>query len=239
MDARLIAASNRPLADLVQQGAFREDLYHRLDLLRLALPPLRERGTDIVALARHLLARIAARHRLAGLTITPAGEARLLAQPWRGNVRELAHEIERAVIFSGGAALDFAHLAGPAAAPAGGWRNPAWRLPAAGFSIDALVNELIAEALRGNRQQRLRRRAPPRRHARVYPLPAVAAEIRRVSQPVPVMERFQNVIAGLCWAGLTKQIQLDRHGPFCWPSRTGLAMTKLVKGTIRLVASHQ
>jgi DNA-binding NtrC family response regulator len=148
VDARLIAASNRQLNDLVQQGAFREDLYHRLNLLRLVLPPLRERGTDLLALARHLLARIADRHRLTGLTITSAGEARLLAQPWRGNVRELAHELERAVIFGGGAALDFAHLAGPVAAPAGSWRNPAWRLPEAGFSIDAVVNEIIAEALR-------------------------------------------------------------------------------------------
>jgi two-component system response regulator AtoC len=148
VDARLIAASNRLLADLVQKGVFREDLYHRLNLLRITLPPLRERGTDIMALARHLLARIAARHRLDGLVITPAGEARLLAQPWRGNVRELAHEIERAVIFNGAAPLDFAHLDGPAAAPAASWRNPAWKLPENGFSLDAVTSELIAEALR-------------------------------------------------------------------------------------------
>ncbi|MDD2764431.1 MAG: sigma-54 dependent transcriptional regulator [Opitutaceae bacterium] len=152
VDARLIAASNRPLADLVQQGAFREDLYHRLNLLRITLPPLHERGTDIVPLARHLLARIAGRHRLRGLAITPEGEARLLAQPWRGNVRELAHEIERAVIFGGGAPLDFAHLGSAPTPPAGGWRNPAWKLPENGFSIDALVNELIAEALRETSQ---------------------------------------------------------------------------------------
>jgi DNA-binding NtrC family response regulator len=148
VDAQLMAASNQPLADLVQQGKFREDLYHRLNLLRIALPPLRERGTDVLALARHLLARLAARHRLRDLTITPEGEARLLAQPWRGNVRELANEIERALIFSGGAPLDFAHLGGSAAPPAGEWRNPAWRLPESGFSIDAVINELVAEALR-------------------------------------------------------------------------------------------
>ena len=149
VDARLIAASNRPLNDLVQQGVFREDLYHRLNLLRLVLPPLRERGaTDLLALARHLLARIAARHRVTGLTITPAGDARLLAQPWRGNVRELAHELERAVIFASGTALDFAHLGGPATTSASTWRNPSWRLPEAGFSIDSVVNELIADALR-------------------------------------------------------------------------------------------
>ena len=148
VDVRLIAASNRLLDDLVRAGAFREDLYQRLDLLRVALPPLRERGTDIVELGRHLLARIALRHRLTGLTITPAGEARLQAQPWRGNVRELAHEIERAVIFGAGASLDFADLGGPAALPPSGWRNPAWRMPDSGFSLDAVTNELIAEALR-------------------------------------------------------------------------------------------
>jgi DNA-binding NtrC family response regulator len=101
-----------------------------------------------VPLARHLLARIAARHRLKGLVITPAGEARLLAQPWRGNVRELAHEIERAVIFGGAGPLDFAALGGPGEPPATGWRNPAWRLPETGFSLDAVTDELIAEALR-------------------------------------------------------------------------------------------
>jgi len=147
VDARLIAASNRPLAELVQRGAFREDLFHRLNLLRIVLPPLRERGTDIVALARHLAARLAARHRLKDLRITPAGEARLLAQRWPGNVRELANEIERAVIFGGGAPLDFAHLGG-AAPEAAAWRNPAWRLPESGFSVDTLIDELVAEALR-------------------------------------------------------------------------------------------
>ena len=148
VDVRLIAASNQPLAGLVGRGAFREDLYHRLNLLRLTLPPLRERGTDVLELARHLLARTAARHRLSGLAIAPEGERRLLAQPWRGNVRELANEIERAVIFSGGAPLDFAHLGDPAAPAAGGWRNPAWRLPESGFAVDAVINELIDEALR-------------------------------------------------------------------------------------------
>src|SRR6185503_18564470 len=148
IDARLLAASNRPLVELVRQGAFRDDLYHRLNLLHVALPPLRERGTDVLLLARHLLARIGARHRLPHLQITPAGEARLLAQRWPGNVRELAHELERAVIFGGGGPLDFAHLAGAPAVPAAAWRNPAWKLPESGFSIDAVVDALIAEALR-------------------------------------------------------------------------------------------
>jgi DNA-binding NtrC family response regulator len=148
VDARLITASNRPLGGLVSQGAFREDLYHRLDLLRITLPPLRERGTDILPLARHLLTKTASRHRLKPPVITPAGEARLLAQPWRGNVRELAHEIERALIFSGDSPLDFAALGGAASAPSPPWRNPAWRLADAGFSLNEVVDELISEAMR-------------------------------------------------------------------------------------------
>ncbi len=152
VDVRLITASNRPLADLVAAGAFREDLFHRLDLLRLTLPPLRERGTDVIALARHLLARIATRHRMPELHLTPEGEARLLAQPWRGNVRELAHELERAVIFGHDNALDFAYLGAAPSNQAASWRNPAWRLPESGFSIDQVVDGLIAEALRETNQ---------------------------------------------------------------------------------------
>jgi len=146
IDVRLIAASNRPLADAVAKGGFRDDLYHRLNLLRVFLPPLRERGTDVLPLAHHLLSHIGARHGRPKAAITPAGEARLLAQSWRGNIRELAHELERAVIFGPDGPLDFAHLDGTAA-PAAAWRNPAWKLPPDGFSLDAVVNDLIAEAL--------------------------------------------------------------------------------------------
>lgn len=150
IDTRIIAASNRPLRELVAAGKFREDLYHRLDLLPITLPPLRERGSDVVAIARHLLSDIVARHHRPGLDITPEGAARLQAQAWRGNIRELAHEIERAVIFNSGEPLDFAHLApGSASARSSAvWRNPAWTLPESGFSLDGAVNELIAEALR-------------------------------------------------------------------------------------------
>ncbi len=150
VDVRIIAASNRPLAALVATGIFREDLYHRLDLIRITLPPLRERSVDLLPLARHLLARIAARHRLVVPTITPAGEARLLAQPWRGNVRELAHELERAVIFDAGRPLDFTGLGvtpDSGLSTLAGWRNPAWQIPAEGFALDTLIDELIAHAL--------------------------------------------------------------------------------------------
>jgi DNA-binding NtrC family response regulator len=150
VDVRLIAATNRPLTELVASGEFREDLFHRLHLLQLTLPPLRERRGDIPALAGHILAGIARRHRLKNIAITAQGAARLQAQPWRGNARELAHELERAVIF-GGSSLEFAHLSGPdpiAGGVAPSWLNPAWNLPEEGFSIDTVIAELVAEALR-------------------------------------------------------------------------------------------
>jgi DNA-binding NtrC family response regulator len=148
VDVRLITASNRPLSVLVAQGLFREDLFHRLNLISIALPPLRERGEDIILLARHLLARIAVRHRIKGLAISADGESRLYSRPWRGNIRELDHEIERAVIFSGQTVLDFAELGAVESLPRLEWRNPTWRLPDSGFSLDATIGELIAEALR-------------------------------------------------------------------------------------------
>lgn len=148
IDVRLVAASNQPLETLVEAGKFREDLYHRLHLLHLTLIPLRKRGSDLVALAHHLLQRIAARHRLPDLKISTAGEARLLAQSWRGNIRELAHELERAVIFNSGPVLDFAHLGEPPASIGLAWRNPGWRLPESGFSLDGVISDLVAEALR-------------------------------------------------------------------------------------------
>jgi DNA-binding NtrC family response regulator len=148
VDVRLIAASNQPLADLVESGGFREDLYHRINLLHVELPPLRERGGDIVALAGHLLERIARRHRLKSVSISPSGAARLRAQPWRGNARELAHEIERAIIFTRGTQLDFEGLGELASEPPPGWRNPKWRVPSEGFSIDSITKDLIDEVLR-------------------------------------------------------------------------------------------
>jgi DNA-binding NtrC family response regulator len=148
IDARVIAASNRPLAEMAAGGQFRPDLYHRLDLLRIALPPLRERGTDIIALARHLLVDLRRRYRKPHLQLSAAAEARLVAQPWPGNVRELAHELERATVFASGDVLELSHLSGNPETTASDWRNPAWRLPESGFSLDAAIDELVDLALR-------------------------------------------------------------------------------------------
>ncbi len=100
LDVRIVAATNKDLAAEVEAGRFRRDLYFRLGVFPIAIPPLRERGDDVLLLARHFLARHAAEARRAGLSLSADDEARLLAYDWPGNVRELAHVLERAVILS-------------------------------------------------------------------------------------------------------------------------------------------
>jgi DNA-binding NtrC family response regulator len=125
MEARLIALTNANLSQLVAAGHFREDLYFRLNVLPIALPPLRERRADIVPLAEHLLARLAAVHGREGAKLSPAARRALEHSPWPGNVRELKNTLERALIFSKNATLaaeDFPEAlrhAGGAAAGAG------------------------------------------------------------------------------------------------------------------------
>jgi two-component system response regulator FlrC len=102
VDVRWVAATNRPLDELRASGAFREDLYHRLAVFPIHLPPLRERPADIVPLARALLKRIAADLGRGNLTLSDDAAARLIEAPWPGNVRELVNALERAVILSGG-----------------------------------------------------------------------------------------------------------------------------------------
>ena len=102
----------------------------------------------MLQLAKHLLDRIARRHRLKAVSISPLGEARILAQRWPGNARELAHVIERELIFSRGPLLHFEGLGDPSPASASSWRNPAWRIPDEGFSVDQVVTDLIDEVLR-------------------------------------------------------------------------------------------
>jgi DNA-binding NtrC family response regulator len=102
VDVRIIAATNRALEEAVKQGKFREDLYHRLNVIAIVLPPLRERREDIPELARYFLDRFARETKKAFTGIAPEAQARLLAYGWPGNVRELANVIERAVVLGQG-----------------------------------------------------------------------------------------------------------------------------------------
>ncbi len=101
-NVRFIAATNRDLEAAIAEGALRADLYYRIKALTVTVPPLRERGTDILLLARHFLERCTRQYGLPAKTLSPETAALLLAHPWPGNVRELAHTIERAVLLHGG-----------------------------------------------------------------------------------------------------------------------------------------
>jgi two-component system, NtrC family, response regulator AtoC len=100
VDVRLIAATLRDLADDVRDGRFRADLYYRLNVLPVVIPPLRERTEDIPQLARFFAQRHAARHQLGAVELSDTAVEALVHQPWPGNVRELENVIERAVVLA-------------------------------------------------------------------------------------------------------------------------------------------
>jgi DNA-binding NtrC family response regulator len=99
-DTRVIAATNVDLRSRVQLGTFREDLYYRLNIIELSIPPLRERKEDIPSLAAEMLARIAARRESQGWKVSPDATKALLAFDWPGNVRQLENVLERATAFT-------------------------------------------------------------------------------------------------------------------------------------------
>jgi Nif-specific regulatory protein len=100
VDVRFIAATNKNLKEAVEQKTFRDDLYHRLNIFPLEMPPLRERGKDLLLLARHFIFKYSKRHNRLIVGITPEATDRLQNYSWSGNVRELKNVIERAVIKS-------------------------------------------------------------------------------------------------------------------------------------------
>ena len=158
VDVRVIAATNQDLERQVREGKFREDLYYRLNVMRVAMPPLRERGRDVVLLAGHFLRMFGQEFRKPVRSLSAAAEAALLAYAWPGNVRELRNVIERAVLLAEHAILapgDFDSLRGPGigAAPAPAAAVSGVQLPPEGLRLDDLERDLIVLALertRGN-----------------------------------------------------------------------------------------
>ena len=102
VDFRLISATNEDLEERVRQGTFREDLFYRINTIPIRIPPLRERGDDVVLLSEHFLETSAGRHRRPARTLSPAVIERFRSHAWKGNVRELEHTIEMLVLFSEG-----------------------------------------------------------------------------------------------------------------------------------------
>jgi DNA-binding NtrC family response regulator len=109
-DVRLVAATNRNLRRMVDERLFRADLFYRLEVFPIELPPLRKRVSDVEPIARHLLTRIAARHQRAVPRLTPAAVHWLEEQPWPGNVRQLGNLLERALILGEGHQLGSTEL---------------------------------------------------------------------------------------------------------------------------------
>jgi two-component system nitrogen regulation response regulator GlnG len=109
LDCRIVAATNRDLVPMIAAGTFREDLYYRLAVVPISLPPLRERSDDIEALARHFLVR-AAGEGLPRRQLTAAGAALLARQPWRGNVRELRNFVYRLALLARDEVIDAAAI---------------------------------------------------------------------------------------------------------------------------------
>lgn len=150
VDVRLIGATNRDLPALIQAGKFREDLYYRLNVIPLNIPPLRERRGDIRLLAAHFLRRYAPDKKM-----SPEAMKVLEAHHWPGNVRELMNTIERVAILGSGQVITPDDLPGEIGT-GGGPAFGGFKLPAAGVNLESVEKQLIEQALKrtgGNRSQ--------------------------------------------------------------------------------------
>jgi formate hydrogenlyase transcriptional activator len=160
-NARVLAATNRVLEDEVRAGRFRADLYYRLNVFPINLLPLRERPQDITPLVQHYLISLSKRFARPPRPIRPADMAALLAYPWPGNIRELEHVLEQAIIVSQGAWLEFGGFAAAPALlalpPASAAPEPAAPLPAATSAEEAGPLKTLREQERDHILVALRR----------------------------------------------------------------------------------
>jgi two-component system, NtrC family, response regulator AtoC len=153
VNVRVIAATHRPLESLVQEGKFRSDLYFRLCIVQLAVPPLRERSEDIGLLARHFLQVHGARYKKDRLALSPAVDRLLAAHRWPGNVRELRNAIEQAVLLASGPLIDAGQLSltSVLGVPPAAVQVAASATPQEGSVLDHAERELLLQALQTTR----------------------------------------------------------------------------------------
>ena len=147
VDVRLIAATNRDLEKEVREGRFREDLFFRLNVVPVRIPPLRERRDDVPLLANHFLSAACRRHGVAAKTIAPSAMDALVGHAWPGNVRELRNAMERVAILAAGTSIepaDLDFLGG--AGPGGGVRAPSGAFSLAS-EMERLERELVLQVL--------------------------------------------------------------------------------------------
>ena len=153
-DIRVVAATNRDLMAAIKRGDFREDLYYRLGVFEITLPPLRERPEDILLLAEAFLEEIGRTVGRPAAGVSKDARDRLLTHPWPGNVRELRNAIERAVILCEGGLITGEHLPmalaaaprSPAPPPVSAVTPPT-AIPPEGVKLEAIERELIQKAM--------------------------------------------------------------------------------------------
>jgi len=144
-DVRVVSATNRELAELVANGEFREDLFYRLNLITIRLPPLRERRSDIALLARHIAARVADDYGLGEVALAPSALDWLSAQAWPGNIRQLKQTLERTLLLAAKAQLTQADFVATSAVDEGA---PGGRLGVDGMTLEQVEKLMIEQALR-------------------------------------------------------------------------------------------
>jgi DNA-binding NtrC family response regulator len=163
-DARVVAASNHDLRKLVREGAFREDLFYRLNVIPVTLPPLRERREDIPLLARHFVQKSCRSNKLAAKTLAQDTVRALMSYDWPGNIRQLENAVEHAVAMSGQEAIVAASaLPDDLRVPASTSLVPTVTIPDEGISFTSIVSQLerdlilnVLEKTRGNKRQAAR-----------------------------------------------------------------------------------
>jgi two-component system NtrC family response regulator len=159
VDVRVIAATHRNLPAMIEDGVFREDLYYRLAVVPLALPPLRERKEDIPELVQHLFRKIKTRHGHPDLTIAPALISHLCNYRWPGNVRELENVLERMLVLSAGDQIGLHDLPEEMRQTTPAQGSFLFDLPENGISLEGMERELLLRAIEkfnGNQTQAAR-----------------------------------------------------------------------------------
>jgi two-component system NtrC family response regulator len=147
VNVRVIAATNRNLQAMIEDGAFREDLYYRLAVVPLELPPLRERKDDIPELSQHLFRKLKQRHALPGLRMLPAVVSAFQNYRWPVNVRELENVIERLIVLSSGDEITEADLPEPLRLAPPQRESLLLEFPEQGISLEGIEREILLRAL--------------------------------------------------------------------------------------------
>ena len=147
VDVRIIAATHRNLRAMVTDGRFREDLYYRLNVVSIELPPLRERMDDLPELVQHFFTKTRQKHGRPDLRLPASLLPRFSAYLWPGNIRELENSIERLVVLASGDEISLEDLPPFLTEPQPSFKTPHVELPANGISLEAIERELIRQAL--------------------------------------------------------------------------------------------